>query len=280
MNWEADKEQTNKLKNDIALNVAAAYLQVLLAKEQARIAEVQVTQTINQLETTRKRVDAGALPELNAAELEAQLARDSSGLITAETTAQQFLLQMKALLNLDAATPFDIVVPPVENIPVEPLAELQPDAVYAKAMTNLPQQKVNSLRIQSAMKSVSAAKGRMYPTISAFGSLSTNAVHFKRAMYDQVLVGYENSGARVNAGGGVFYPVEIPEFTDGTNLVGYFKPDNIGRQFSNNFGQSVGIGISVPIFNGRSARSAWDRSKLNLQSLELQKEQSEMQLKQ
>lgn len=159
LSWEADKEQTKKIQNDIALNVAVAYLQVLLAREQANIAKVQVTQTQAQLENTRKRVDAGVLPELNAAELEAQLARDSSSLVSAQASAQQFLLQMKALLNLDAAAPFDVTTPPVDLIPVEALADLQPDAVYALAIVTLPQQKVNLLKIESAKKSVAAAKG-------------------------------------------------------------------------------------------------------------------------
>ena len=78
LSWEADKQQIQKVKDDIALNVAVAYLQILLAKEQVNLAKVQVSQTVEQLSNTRKRVNAGALPELNAAELEAQLARDSS----------------------------------------------------------------------------------------------------------------------------------------------------------------------------------------------------------
>ena len=63
----ANKAQTDKIRNDISLNVAAGYLQALLSNEQAFIAEVQVAQTKEQLAATRKRVDAGALPELNAA---------------------------------------------------------------------------------------------------------------------------------------------------------------------------------------------------------------------
>jgi outer membrane protein len=75
--------------------------------------------------------------------LEAQLATDSSSLITAETSAQQFVLQLKALLNLDAGMSFDVETPPVDMIPVEALAELQPEYVYISALANLPQQKVN-----------------------------------------------------------------------------------------------------------------------------------------
>ncbi|MBC7850942.1 MAG: TolC family protein, partial [Chitinophagaceae bacterium] len=121
---EASRADVDKLKNDIALNVASAYLLVLVSAEQANISSVAVQQTLQNLDITRKRVDAGSLPELNAAELEAQLARDSSTLITAQATTQQSVLQLKALLNLDAAAPFDVTTPPLDRIPVENLASL------------------------------------------------------------------------------------------------------------------------------------------------------------
>ncbi|MBK7433269.1 MAG: TolC family protein [Chitinophagaceae bacterium] len=62
--WEvqAAKASTDKLKNDIALTVANAYLQILLAREQEKIAGVQLQQSQSQLVNTRKLVDAGALP--------------------------------------------------------------------------------------------------------------------------------------------------------------------------------------------------------------------------
>ncbi|MCB0741697.1 MAG: TolC family protein, partial [Chitinophagaceae bacterium] len=76
----------------------------------------------------RKHVDAGKLPELNAVDLESVVAADGAALTNAKTSASQSLLQMKALLNLDAAADFNIATPPVDKIPVEPLAALQPDA--------------------------------------------------------------------------------------------------------------------------------------------------------
>ncbi len=272
LNWEADKEQTNKLKNDIALNVAAAYLQILLAKEQVRVAELQVTQTEIQLENTRKRVDAGALPELNAAELEAQLARDNSNHVAAQTSVQQFILQMKALLNLDAATPFDVVTPSVDKIPVESLADLQPDKVYTLAIATMPQQKVNTLRIQSAQKSVAAAKAGLYPTISAFAGLNTSSIN---ATYPTLEPGpFGPTGAVVVVNGN-----NLDVLAPTTIQTGDFKLP-LWRQYRTNFGQNIGLSLSVPIFNGHTARTAWNRSKLNVKNLELQKEQGEMQLKQ
>ncbi len=279
LTWEADKEQTKKIQNDISLNVAVAYLQILLAREQANIAAAQVELTKAQLENTRRRVEAGSLPELNAAELEAQLARDSSSLITAQASAVQFVLQMKSLLNLDAAKEFDIVTPPVSLIPVDPIADLLPEVVYASAIKFMPQQKINELRIQAAQKNVAVAKAGLYPSISAFGNLSTSAIYFKRAIYNQVLTGYTNSGARADVNG-TYYAVEVPNYTEGSTVVRYYKPGSIPKQFNTNFGQSVGLGISVPIFNGKAAQTSWSRSKVSLQLQELQKEQGDLQLKQ
>lgn len=272
INWEADKEQTKKIQNDIALNVAVAYLQILLTRERVNLAKVKISQTASQLENTRKRVDAGVLPELNAATLEAQLAIDSSDYYAATTSAQQFLLQMKALLNLDAAQPFDVITPSVNTIPIIPLAELMPETVYATAMGAMPQQKVNQLRIEAAQKSVDAAKAGMYPTLSAFGGLSTNYVNVRIPQYAPGPS--VPTGATVNVSG-TDYSVVAPSFVQ----VGD-KTIAIGNQFRNNFAQNIGIALSVPIFNGKSARTGWERSKLNVQVLQLEKERGDLQLKQ
>lgn len=274
LSWEADKQQTEKIKNDISLNVAVAYLQILLAREQANIAAAQVELSSSQLENTRKRVDAGSLPELNAAELEAQLARDSSSLITAQANAVQFLLQMKSLLNLDAGQPFDIATPPVSLIPVDPIADLLPEAVYTSALKFMPQQKINELRIMAAKKNVDVARAGLYPTFNAFGSLSSSYVNINS--YSRQVGALSPTGAVVDlTGSGGYTDVLAPSV-----ILVEGDPVKMGRQFRNNFGQSIGIGLSVPIFNGRSARTSLDRSKVSLLLQELQKEQGDLQLKQ
>jgi outer membrane protein len=149
----------DKLKDDIALNIAAAYLQALLAKEQVNASKVLVGQTIAQFETTRKLVEAGSLPELNQLQLESQLATDSLTLISAIGTETQSLLLIKSLLNVDAGSAFDIATPPIERVPVDPIAELQPEYVYQLAIKNLPQQRLNNFRLLAAEKFADAAKG-------------------------------------------------------------------------------------------------------------------------
>ena len=269
---EADKAQVKKVQDDIALTVAVAYLQILLTREQANLARVQVGTTLEQLSNTRKKVDAGVLPELNAAELEAQLSRDSSSLISAEAGVQQSLLQMKAVLNIDAGSLFDVETPPVDRIPIDNLAELQPENVFQLALINLPQQKVIDLRLQAAKKSVEISKGQMYPQISAFGGLSSNYVSIKIPQYS---VGApQSTGAFVNVGANT-YNVLAPSFVQ----IGK-KVTPIGRQFKTNFSQNVGIGLGIPIFNSGLARTNLQRSKLQLQQWELTKEQDNQKLKQ
>ncbi|MEO8712151.1 MAG: TolC family protein [Parafilimonas sp.] len=107
-NAEAALEDMKKAANDIGLNVANFYLQVLLANEQIQVSEIQIKQTLAQFDFTKKKVDAGALPELNLAELESQLATDSSNLVTAKATYAQNILSLKGLLNLDAALPLTL----------------------------------------------------------------------------------------------------------------------------------------------------------------------------
>ncbi|HEY0355484.1 MAG TPA: TolC family protein [Flavisolibacter sp.] len=270
---EADKAQVKKVQDDIALNVAVGYLQALLAKQQVNIASIQVQQTALQLDITARKVRAGLLPELNASQLEAQLAADSSFLVTSQGTVEQLLLQLKALLNLDAAAPFDIETPPVELIPVESLADLQPEVVYSLAVVNLPQQRVNDLRVQAAQKDVLAARSLMYPTIAAFGGLNTRFVHIE-SVQETVFVPNKNTGAYVNVNG-TNYNVLAP----GIDVVS-FGVTPFFNQLRNNFGQNIGLGVTVPIFNGGNLRGNWKRSILTVQQLQLQQQGANQTLKQ
>ena len=106
------------------------------------------------------------MPELNALELEAQVASDSANLISARGNVEQAKFVLKAYMNIDAGAPFEIEEPPAEKIPVENIADLQPEIVYALAIANLPQQRLNDFNLKAAQRNSLAAKGALYPTIS------------------------------------------------------------------------------------------------------------------
>ena len=270
---QASKASTEKLKNDIALLVANAYLQVLLTKEQEKIANVQLQQSKAQWANTRKLVDAGSLPELNAAELEAQVARDSSNYISAKGAVEQSILSLKSGMNLDAATALDLEIPPVEKIPVEKIGDLQPDAVYALAVVNLPQQRVNDFNLKAAQKNTQAAKAGMYPTISVFANLSSaynsKATEIASSQQSTPSIG------KVNVGG-----VDYQVFSNQPYTTYNFKNAQFFSQVNTNFRQAIGLSVSVPIFNGGSLRTAYERSKLSIKNAELQQQSDNLKIKQ
>lgn len=260
-----------KAANDVALSVATYYLQILAAKEQVNIVAVQIKQTQSQLDVTRKKVDAGAIPELNALELEAKLATDSSNYITAQSTFQQNVLQLKALLNIDAASPFDVEIPAADKIPLEALAEMQPENVFLLALNNQPIQKSNALKIKSAEKSILATKATLYPTISANYSIGSTYNNKAAEVIGVTQSSVASGTVKVNA---VDYTVFSPSYNVSYGKISYFN------QLSQNFRQSVGLGLSVPIFNSGTNRINYEQSKLNLQSLKVTEEQANQKLKQ
>jgi outer membrane protein len=274
--YEASRAWVDKMKNDIALNVATAYLLVLLAQEQVDIAKVTATQSGQTLANTRKRVDAGALPELNAAEAEAKLVSDSATLISFQATLEQNMLQLKAVMNLDAAAPFVVVLPPIDKVPVENIAELQPESVYQLALVNLPQQRVNDLRIKAGEKYVQSARGAMYPTFSLFGSMGSNYAHNKIPVYTETPTGgYSPTTAKVSVSGTDYF-VQTPVILQSIGV--RYSP--LGTQLSDNFSQRVGLNVSIPLFSNGTLRTSWERNKLNLLGLQLQKDQDNITLKQ
>jgi outer membrane protein len=225
-------------------------------------------------------VDAGTLPPLNSTQLEAQLANDSSNYISAKGNTTQAILALKSLMNIDAALPFEIEAPPVDSIPLEPIADLQPEYVYEQALKNQPQQLGDEFRLKAANKMKLASKASMYPTISAFGNLSSSYLYFSpKPIYNKILNGYQSTGLIATDGNGVVYDVQSPDFINGDVLT-YYKAKSLSAQFSDNLRKSVGISISVPLFNGSNAKTMYEKSRLNVQSIEIQKAQNSQKLKQ
>lgn len=232
LNEQAARAGIEKAQNDISLSVANSFLNAMLSDENVRIAELQLSQSFEQLKNTNALVNAGTVPELNSLQLQAQVSLDSATLIQARSNYRQAVIQLKALLNLPQDTAFAITIPPVDMIPVEPLADLEPKLVYNLAITNQPLQRINTLRLRQAANQLKAARGSMYPEFFAQGGLNTS---------------YVNSNTIPSA-------FKIPFF----------------RQFNNNFGQNIGVGLSFNIFNQYQARSQWNRAKVQVHQYEIQ----------
>ncbi len=273
----ADLEQ---LRNDVSLNVATGYLRALLAKAQVTINEKQVGLSQAQLTQTRKFAEAGRVPELNVAQLESQLASDSSNLITAITNYNAAILDIKALLNLDFEEPYDVDAP---NIPIDGMeiniASVTPEEVYHTSLQYFGNVRSSINKYKAAKKGYAAAKGTLYPRFSIGGQLGSNwSSNVKE------FTGFTPTGTSPT---GNFVPINVPALNVDTLLpvyqpTGSFTTRNVPlqQQLDNNFRQTLTLNLSVPLFNGWQTQTAVKQAKINMLTAELNKYQTELQLKQ
>ncbi len=241
---ESNSFLLQKARNDLAFNVATSFLQILLKNEQLKVNEVQVKQTMSNLENTRKLVIAGSVPESNQADLEAQLAQDSTNLVTARNDVILSILQIKAYLNLGFDIPFAPEIPAnIASLPITPLSEMDPEMVYSAALTTYPQAKSDGLKIKSAMSAYRSTKGQLYPALTIGGGLSTS---YANNYYDPLTK----------------------------------KLISFGQQIDNTFNKNIGLGLRIPIFNGYQQRTNVAKAKLNVYNLELTRDQDNLKLRQ
>jgi len=271
--WEAAQADVDQLKNDVSLNVATGFLRVLMTREQIRVSAKQVNLSEEQLAQTRSFAKAGRLPELNVAQLEAQLASDSSGLISAIADHNAAILDIKALLNLDFDRSFVATIP---DLPMEDriaLQSLNPEYIYEQAVLNYAAVRSSDLKLQAAQKNLDATKSALYPQLTMNGQIGSNWTSTYQQISGYKIGDLTPTGSSVFVGGtqySVVQPLVVP-LLDHVDL---------GKQLSNNFRQTVSATLNIPLFNGWQSQYNMHQARINHQTKELDKYQTELKLKQ
>lgn len=271
----ADKD-LEQIKNDISLNVATGYLRLVLAKEQIKINEKQVELSKEQLDQTRQLAEAGSVPELNVAQLEAQLAADSANLITAISEEVSAVLDIKALLNLDFNIPFNVKIPDIAEIETDfGNVHLPPEEIYETAARVLPSLYAPEMRLMAANKGYAAAKGALFPQLALNVQAGTN--------YSTLNKDYKVDGIAVSPATGTFaYDSSSNTAYQVFQTTPLFSSSTLplGKQLDNNFRQTISLGVNIPLFNGWQSQTALRQAKINVLSQRLNLQQSELNLKQ
>lgn len=283
----ANKYQSNaqsflldKARNDVAFNIASAFLQILLNNEQVHISEVQVKLTLSQLENTKKLVIAGSVPESNQADLESKLASDSVQLVNAQNQVILSTLQIKALLNLGFDVPFVPQIPEnIASIPLPRLSEVDPEMVYSAALNSNPLMKADEQLIKYSERSYAAAKAQLYPRLTLSGNANSSyATTSKNTFYTGVRTDTLNTPFGVaDVDANTKYTVR-QVIVSGTGA--YTKTVPFFDQLNNNFRQSIGLSLNIPILNGWQARTNMQKAKVNILNQQLTKEQDNQKLRQ
>ena len=229
-------EDLQKAKDDLTLNIASEYLEILFAKELIKVAEAQVDQSAKQIERTKDLVTAGKLAEGSLLELEAQKANEELDLVNRQNSLQISLLNLAQLLELESHANFDVEIPELPEIKAE-TSVIASSGIYEKAVVSRPEIKSAEFQLKSAETQLKIAKSALYPTLSA------------------------------SAGFGDSY----------YNLINVVE-DKFGTQLKNNHGESLGLALSIPIFNQFQNKTNIENSNLQILSKKLELESAKKNL--
>ncbi len=248
----------DKFENDISLNIATAYLQILYNQELLEISKNQLEITTQQVERTKKLVDAGTLAKGSLLTMQSQAAGEELQLVSAQNQLDLSYLTLIQLIDLDSPKDFTIEKPIIEMAPdVSFLTE--PIQIYEKSLTILPEIKSAELKVKSAYTGLSLARGRISPSLSLRGSIGT---------------GYSGASTRYN--GFTTNGQDIIGYTSESIPVPVVKPHidyNIEKipfndQINDNINKSIGIYLTIPIFNNFQVKNTISASKINLKNAE------------
>lgn len=169
---EASLLDAERVKNDISLQIAQQYLQVLLNKEVKKISDEAVANAEKVLSRAKITTEVGTTPKTVEAEATAGLAREKQRQKSAEIDIQRSLFSLAMLLQLKDYQNFDVQEVPLPSSLEAPLNSTE--NIVEKAFENQPQVKAAETRILSAQKQTEIAKTAFYPSVSASAGIGTN----------------------------------------------------------------------------------------------------------
>lgn len=224
-----------KAKDDLVLNIAALYLEILFAEELIAIDEGQMEVTRQQIERTRKLIDAGSQARGALLETEAQLAREELQLVNDQNRAQLAYLNLYQMLELPINNSFRVEKPDIPA-PGSGTMGFNSLSVFNNAVLTRPEIVASQLRVESARKQLDQARGARWPSLS-FGANYYNNFNdnYVRAINNNPL------------------DTEVIPFSD---------------QLKNNKRYGFGLTLNVPVFNKYQVKNAITASELQVSDYE------------
>jgi outer membrane protein len=171
-NFLVTQENLKIAQNDIAINIASAYLQVLSSKELLEVAQNQLEVTKLQVERTQKLVDIGNLAKGSLLEIQAQAASEEATVIDSKNKLDMSYLGLAQLLDLDTLKNFEIFIPLELNVPEAFFTNA--DSIFSIAVNTMPEIKSAEYSLMSSKTKLPIAQGARFPQLSlsaGYGSL-------------------------------------------------------------------------------------------------------------
>lgn len=172
IDYEADKYNTEVIKETVSLNVLNAYLQVLFAEEQVKNSSNQITSTEEQLNLASERLKLGAIANSDYLQVKSQLATEKQTLATSQSLLAINRITLMQLMDLPETNDFSIEHPNLDSL-INQKRIPDPKDVYQIAMGIKPEVKNAELNKKSSQISIDIARANFYPDLSLNAGLST-----------------------------------------------------------------------------------------------------------
>lgn len=241
LNTIASKYRLDDLKDDIRLNVATAYLQVLSNKESLKVFNAQYAVTKQDIERNKELVESGVVAKGDLLDIEATAAQQEQQIVNGESLVLISRINLAQILQITDYENFDIADDTFE-IPPSDILNNSPKVIFDKALTFRNEIKFSQTNVELAEKDLEISKGARLPT----------------------LTGFANYGSRYS---------DVTQIPDATGMP--YTPNFVDQLWIFD-GVSYGAQLNVPIFNGWSTRNGINRSKINVEKAKLQLEQDKL----
>lgn len=229
LNLEAATADLEKAKNDIRMEVAKAYVQILYDQEISAVAHRQVAIDSMQVARLEAFVENGKASEAELSRQKATMANSQLTATQADNNTRLAVLTLTQLLELTTPEGFQIVSPTEDELMhIADLSLTLPDQIYQEALSVKPEIRSQELRLKGAEHSINIAKAGHYPKLNFSAGLGTNY--------------YTTSG---------------------------FPSNSFGEQVKNNFSQFIGLNLSIPIFDRFSVRNSVRSAKVDRENRQL-----------
>lgn len=229
---DVDKSNTAKIKNDLVLNVVIQYLAILTNQDLVTAAQQQIDIAKIALDRAQKNFDVGNQTLADLSQARAQQYTAELNLTTAQNQLDLSILVLKQYMEMGPLETITVEKPDISKL--TDIRTLYDEAAVLKTALEInPDVKLAETRQASAQQAIKVAMGAYYPSLVLFGSGNSR---------------YSDASVRFNN------PTTNYPFFD---------------QFKDNFNQSVGLSLQIPIFSRFATRTSVRKARINYQGAEL-----------
>lgn len=184
INLQAATADLEKAKNDIRMNVAQAYVQILYDMEILDVARRQISIDSLQVERLKHMLASGKASSVEVSQQEATLGQSRYTMTQAFSNLQLAVLGLTQLLEFPSPEGFSVTRP---SVSADAALLGSPDEIYSHAVGSRPDILAEQYRLDGTHVSLKIAKSALYPSLNLSGGIGSN--YYKSSGYNAAAFG-------------------------------------------------------------------------------------------